>query len=192
MEICLTTEGNFLLTEEEKNEVEVKDPGINQFIKTFYGAEDFLHNKPRYCIWLKDVLPAKYKSYSCIIERIKSVQSMRSESSREATRELAKYPMLFAEIRQPAKSYILIPRHSSERRNYIPIGFLEPEIIAGDSCLIIPYATLYDFGILTSTMHMALTRYVCGTLEMRYRYSKDIVYNNFPWPSPSAKQKEDI
>lgn len=184
--------GNFLLTEEEKNEVEVKDPGINQFIKTFYGAEDFLHNKPRYCIWLKDVLPAKYKSYSCIIERIKSVQSMRSESSREATRELAKYPMLFAEIRQPAKSYILIPRHSSERRNYIPIGFLEPEIIAGDSCLIIPDATLYDFGILTSTMHMAWTRYVCGRLEMRYRYSKDIVYNNFPWPSPSAKQKEDI
>jgi hypothetical protein len=99
---------------------------------------------------------------------------------------------LFGEIRQPDTDYLLIPRVSSERRKYIPIGFINKNFVAGDSTLVIPNATLYEFGVLTSAMHMAWVRYVCGRLEMRYRYSASIVYNNYPWPSPSAKQKQDI
>jgi hypothetical protein len=114
------------------------------------------------------------------------------ESDREATRKLADFPTLFGEIRQPNTDYLLIPRVSSERRRYIPIGFLNKNVIAGDSTLVIPNATLYEFGVLTSSMHMAWVRYVCGRLKSDYRYSASIVYNNYPWPSSSAKQKKDI
>jgi hypothetical protein len=100
--------------------------------------------------------------------------------------------MLFGEIRQPETDYLLIPRHSSENRKYIPIGFFKPNTIAADSCLIIPNATLYEFGVLTSSMHMAWMSYVCGRLEMRYRYSATIVYNNFPWPLINEKHKQNI
>jgi hypothetical protein len=114
------------------------------------------------------------------------------ESDREATRKLAEFPTLFGEIRQPDTDYLLIPRVSSERRRYIPIGFLNKNVIAGDSTMVIPDATLYEFGMLTSSMHMAWVRYVCGRLKSDYRYSASIVYNNYPWPSPSVKQKKSI
>jgi type I restriction-modification system DNA methylase subunit len=184
--------GNFLLNEAEYHELINNDNSIGPFIRVFLGAEDFLHNQKRYCFWLKDLSPNSYKKHSVIVQRIEAVRRMREESSREATRMLSKYPMLFGEIRQPETSYILIPRHSSERRRYIPIGFLDKDTIAGDSNIIIPDASLYEFGVITSTMHMAWMRYVCGRLEMRYRYSASIVYNNFPWPNPSDKQKSDI
>ncbi|GHV74584.1 hypothetical protein AGMMS49940_18860 [Spirochaetia bacterium] len=136
--------------------------------------------------------PAKYKASKPIQERIKNVKELRENSTRGATKKLAEFPTLFGEIRQPDTDYIIIPRHSSERRKYIPIGFLSKDIIAGDSNIIIPGATLYEFGVLTSTMHMAWMRYVCGRLKSDYRYSASIVYNNFPWPKPTDKQREVI
>lgn len=184
--------GNFLLTEDEYHELIKRDSGLSSFIKVFLGAEDFLHNKKRYCFWLYNMSPTSYKNHSVIMDRIEAVRKIREESSREATRVLAKYPMLFGEIRQPENSYILVPRHSSEKRRYIPIGFFDKETIAGDSNIIVPDANLYEFGIITSAMHMAWMRYVCGRLKSDYRYSASIVYNNFPWPNPSDKLKENI
>jgi hypothetical protein len=120
---------------------------------------------------------------------VDNVKKIREASARP---HLADTPYLFAQITQPmGKDFILIPRVSSERRKYIPIGFFTKDIIAGDTCMIIPDAGLYEFGVITSTMHMAWMRYVCGRLELRYRYSKDVVYNNFPWPDPTVKQKTD-
>ena len=151
-----------------------------------------LHNIPRYCIWLKDVSPAKYNSSKEIMARLTKIKKFRSVSDRTATLRYAQFPSLFVEIRQPDTDYIIIPRHSSENRQYIPIGFLDKNIIAGDANSFIPNATLYEFGIITSTMHMAWMRYVCGRIKSDYRYSNTIVYNNFPWPSPTEKQKQII
>jgi len=184
--------GNLILSHDERDSLLAKDPSLAPLIKEFLGAEDFINNIPRYCLWLKDTSPRLYKGKSIVIDRIESVKRMRQESSRAATRTLADYPMLFGEIRQPDTDYILIPRHSSERRKYVPIGFMPKDIIAGDSNLIIPSATKYEFGIVTSQMHMAWMRYVCGRLKSDYRYSASLVYNNFPWPAPTDKQKADI
>jgi len=184
--------GYLFLNTEEKNQILEKEPEIADVIKPFLGADEFINNIPRYCIWLKDVSPAKYQKSKEIQRRITEIKNMRESSTREATRKLADYPMLFGEIRQPDKDYLLIPRHSSERRKYIPIGFISKDIIAGDSNIIVPNATLYEFGILTSSMHMAWVRYVCGRIKSDYRYSASIVYNNYPWPSPTDKQKNAI
>ena len=184
--------GYLFLNTEEKNQILEKEPEIADVIKPFLGADEFINNIPRYCIWLKDVSPAKYQKSKEIQRRITEIKNMRESSTREATRKLADYPMLFGEIRQPDKDYLLIPRHSSERRKYIPIGFISKDIIAGDSNIIVPNATLYEFGILTSSMHMAWVRYVCGRIKSDYRYSASIVYNNYPWPSPTDNQKNAI
>lgn len=184
--------GNLLLTAKEYEKMISENELAIKFIRSFYGAEDFLNNNPRYCLWLKDISPNEYKGIPQILSRISAVRELREKSSREATKALAKYPMLFGEIRQPNSSYILVPRHSSEKRKYIPMGFLTEDIIAGDSALIVPNASLYEFGILSSSMHMSWTRHVCGRLEMRYRYSKDIVYNNYPWPEPTDRIKSEI
>jgi len=184
--------GNFSLNEEEKKTIIAENPEVKKVIKPFMGADEFINNITRYCIWLKDTSPTTYEKSKEILNRIKNIRRARMESDREATRKLAEFPTLFGEIRQPDTDYLLIPRVSSERRRYIPIGFLNKDVIAGDSTLVIPNATLYEFGVLTSSMHMAWVRYVCGRLELRYRYSASIVYNNYPWPSPSAKQKKDI
>ncbi len=184
--------GNLLLTAEERDAILKIEPRTNSVIKLFFGAEDFIHNTPRYCLWLLGVNPAEFKDCKVVTDRIERVRKMRATSSRPATRELARTPSLFGEIRQPASDYILIPRHSSEKRRYIPIGFLPKDIIAGDSNLIIPDATKFEFGVITSLMHMSWMRYVCGRLELRYRYSATLVYNNFPWPEPSDKQKAEI
>ncbi len=184
--------GNLLLTQAEGDTLLSDDPSLAVFIKTFFGADDFIHNSPRYCIWLKEVNPSLYKNKKTIINRIDNVRKLRSESCREATRLLADTPTLFGEIRQPETDYILIPRHSSERRRFVPIGFMSKDVIAGDSNLIIPNATLYEFGVITSSMHMTWMRYVCGRIKSDYRYSNSIVYNNFPWPETTDKQREDI
>jgi hypothetical protein len=126
------------------------------------------------------------------MSRLIKIKEFREKSNRTATLKYAKYPSLFVEIRQPDTDYIIIPRHSSENRQYIPIGFMDKNIIAGDATSFIPNATLYEFGIMTSTMHMAWMRYVCGRIKSDYRYSNTIVYNNFPWPSPTEKQKQAI
>jgi len=184
--------GNFSLNEDERKAIIIENPEVEKLIKKFIGAEEFINNKLRYCIWLKNASPAVYEKSKEIKNRIKNVKEARLASDREATRKLAEFPTLFGEIRQPESNYLLIPRVSSERRKYIPIGFLDKDVIAGDSTLVIPNATLYEFGIITSSMHMAWVRYVCGRLKSDYRYSASIVYNNYPWPSPTDKQKNSI
>ena len=126
------------------------------------------------------------------MERVEAVRNFRLNSTKEATRKTAETPTLFQEIRQPNSEYIIIPRHSSETRRYIPFGFVSPDIIVNDAVQIIPNADLYNFGILMSNVHMAWTRAVCGRIKSDYRYSKDVVYNNFPWPTPTDTQKAKI
>jgi hypothetical protein len=184
--------GNFLLTEEEKSKILEREPDVKELIRPFLGADEFINNIPRYCIWLKDISPVKYINSKEIQHRISEIRKLRANSTRDATKRLADFPMLFGEIRQSNSDYILVPRHSSENRKYIPMGFIDKHIIAGDSNIIIPNASIYEFGVLTSIMHMAWVRYVCGRLKSDYRYSASIVYNNYPWPNPTEKQRAAI
>ena len=177
---------------EDKDIIVKKYPQANPLFKVFMGAQEFINNKNRWCLWLKDMAPSIYRSIPPIYENLIKVQELREKSSRPGTRKAADYPMLFGEIRQPESNYILVPRHSSENRNYIPLGFMSPEIICGDSNMMVPKASLYHFGMLESSVHMAWMRVVCGRLKSDYRYSKDVVYNNFPWPEVSEEQRERI
>lgn len=176
----------------QKEEICKKYPNSNQLFKNIVGAEEFINNKERYCIWLKNVEPSIYKSNPIIMEAIKNVKELRENSNREATKKLAITPYLFGEIRQPDTDYLMVPRVSSEKRRYVPIGFLSKDYIATDATQIVSNATLYTFGVLTSNVHMAWMRTVAGRLEMRYRYSAKIVYNNFPWCNPTEEQKKKI
>ena len=185
--------GNLILSKEEKEEFIKQEPQIEKYIRKFIGAEEFINNKERYCLWLKDANPMDIRNSTLILERIKKVKEHRMSSTREATIKLANFPSLFGEIRQPNCDYILIPRVSSEKRKYIPIGFIDKNTISSDSCLIIPTNSLYLFGVLTSLIHMTWVKYVCGRLKMDYRYSANVVYNNFPFPQNiTDKQKRKI
>jgi hypothetical protein len=185
--------GNLLLNEEERLKLLAKEPNAENFIRKFLGAEEYINGKLRSCLWLKDALPSELRSMPLVLERIENVRKHRSASSRETTRKLADYPTLFGEIRQPNQSYVLVPSVSSEKRKFVPMGFMPKEVIASNLCLIIPNATLYLFGVLTSTMHMAWMRQVCGRLKSDYRYSNKLVYNNFPFPvNVSAKQTAKV
>ena len=187
------TDGGFLfLSEEERHNILQKEPHLQCFIKTIYGASEYINNKPRYCLWLTTATPKDLRTSHYIVQQIEKVKQYRLNSPKEATRKSAETPHLFQEIRQPESDYLLFPRVSSERRKYIPIGFVQPEIIASDACSIIPHADLYMFGVLTSSVHMAWMRAVAGRLEMRYRYSGNIVYNNFIWCEPNETQKAKI
>ncbi len=174
--------GHLLLTDAEKHELLSKEPAAEKFIRPFMSAKEFLNNEPRWCLWLADVAPHELRQLPEIARRVQAVKQLRETSDRPTTRELAAFPTLFGEIRQPANSYLAIPKTSSERRIFIPIAFLSATCIASTELFTIDAATLYHFGILTSTMHNAWVRYTCGRLESRYRYSAGIVYNNFPWP----------
>ena len=184
--------GNYLFTDEEKNEFINKEPEAEKYFRVWIGSDEFINGYHRWCLWLGNANPAELKQMPETLSRIESVKKMRENSKRAATQKLAKTPRNFSTENIPKSTYVLIPKVSSEKRNYIPIGFIQPDTLASDLVFIVPNATLYHFGVLTSVMHMAWTRYVCGRLEMRYRYSKDIVYNNFPWPTPTDKQKADI
>ena len=153
---------------------------------------EYINNKARYCLWLVGASPAELRKNAFIKYRVEMVREFRLNSNKEATRKSAATPTLFQEIRQPQGEYIIVPRHSSENRKYIPFGFVKPDIIVNDAVQIIPDANIYHFGILTSNIHMAWTRAVCGRIKSDYRYSKDIVYNNFPWPTPTEEQKAKI
>ncbi len=179
--------GNFLFTEEEKDEFLKQEPDAQQFIKELISAKEYLNGEKRYCLWLKSADPSVLKSLPKVLERIENVKKIRNESIRKETQELAKTPTLFGEIRQPENRFILIPRVSSDSRDYIPMGFFESDKIAGDTCLIIPGAGYYHFGILESKMHMTWVNYICGRLKGDYRYSNGLVYNNFPWPEFKEK-----
>lgn len=184
--------GNLIIEEADYNDFIVKEPAAIPYIKRYIGAREFLHNEPRYCLWLDKISPAELSKLPMVKERVKLTREFRLCSSKEATRKYADYPTRFMEIRQPNSNYIIIPSHSSEGRAYIPIGFVSPDIISSNANLMIPEASLYHFGILESFVHMAWMRTVCGRIKSDYRYSNDIVYNNFPWPTPTDTQKDKI
>ena len=185
--------GNLIIEENEYASFLQQEPEAERYIRPFLGAEEFINNKKRYCLWLLNAEPQHLKKCPLIVARIQKVREHRESSSREATRKLAQTPSLFGEIRQPESGhYLLVPSTSSERRKYIPIGFMNSSDISSNANLLGPNATLYEFGVLTSQMHMAWMRTVCGRLKSDYRYSAQIVYNNFPRPDVSEAQKAAI
>lgn len=177
---------------EEKNDIIANYPDAADMFKRFLGATEFLHNKERWCLWLKGISPTQLKKVTKVLEAVSAVKEMRESSNRDATKKLAQTPTLFGEIRQPETEYIIIPRHSSQNRRYIPVSFVSPEIICGDANLLMPDATLFHFGVMLSNVHNAWIRTVCGRIKSDYRYSVNIVYNNFPWPTPTDEQKTKI
>jgi hypothetical protein len=179
-------------SQEERDAIVAEYPESEIVFKQFVGATEFINNKIRWCMWLKGVSPNIIRNTPPIAKAVASVKEMREQSNREATKKLAETPTLFGEIRQPSADYIVIPRVSSERRKYIPIGFLNADYIASDAVQILPDANMFHFGVLTSNVHMAWMRAVCGRLKSDYRYSVNIVYNNFPWPTPTDEQKAAI
>jgi len=186
-------DGNFLFTQNEKELFEKEEPLSKKYLKKIIGAHEFINNETRYCLWLKDCPPNELKSMPLVIERIEKIKKYRLASKKAATRERSKISSIFAEIRQPKSDYLLVPSVSSERRVYIPIGYVKKEIIVSNLCTYLPEASFYSFGVLSSILHMIWVKYVCGRLESRYRYSTSVVYNNFPWPqSPTEKQKEAV
>ena len=188
-----TDGGYFILSDEERAAALVKEPSIDKYIKKYISGGDFINNKSRYCLWLTGANPTELKQSTFIQERIKAVQLFRSKSTAKTTRDYANSPTLFRQISQPKTGqYLAIPEVSSERRRYIPMAYYEHDVICSNTVQFIANATLYHFGILTSNVHMTWVRAVCGRLEMRYRYSKDIVYNNFPWPSVNNEQHSTI
>jgi hypothetical protein len=186
-------DGNFLFTDIEMHEFMKKEPTAKTFIYPFISAREYLHGEKRWCLWLSEAKPQEINKMPLVKERIEKVRLYRRASKRETTIKLADQPYLFGEVRQPNSDYLLIPRVTSETRKYIPIGFMKKDEIVGDTCLFVPEADLYHFGILTSYMHMVWVNSICGRMKSDYRYSNNLVYNNFPWPENlSDKQKETI
>ncbi|WP_396177191.1 class I SAM-dependent DNA methyltransferase [Flavobacterium sp.] len=182
-------DGNYTLSELERNEIISANKNSDKLIKPFIGGRELLHSEKRFCLWLANAEPSEIINNSLIKERVELVRKWRSNSERGNTKKLAETPTLFAEVRQPKTNYLAFPTVSSVNRKYIPIAFLSSEIIASNQLYVLPNSTLYHFGILTSIMHMAWVKYICGRLKSDYRYSASIVYNNYPWPeSPSVKQ----
>ena len=184
--------GFYLFKDDEKDEFVAKEPGSEKYFRRWYGSDEFINRRPRWCLWLGGANPMDLIKLPECLKRIESVQEFRASSSRPSTKKLADMPTRFGTENMPKGNYLLIPKVSSERRHYIPVGFMTSEILSSDLVFIIPDATLYHFGILTSIVHNAWMRVVCGRLKSDFRYSKDIVYNNFPWPEPTEDQKSKI
>ena len=183
--------GNLILSTEEKNKLIAKYPHAESFIHKFIGSFEFINRRERYCLWLKGVAPNEYRSIPEIMERLARCAEVRRNTKTVAVQAQAETPMLFSQIRQPDSDYILVPETSSSSRKYIPMGFMSKDVIASNSTLVATNATLYLFGVMTSNVHMAWMRTVCGRLKSDYRYSPS-VYNNFPWPTPTEEQKTKI
>lgn len=185
--------GHLLLEPEDKRKLLQESPEASRFVRPYYGPDEFIKGNKRFCLWLVDATPDELRDLPEVMRRIEAVREERTKSKRTATKELAKTPFLFGEIRQPAKQYLAIPKTSSEKRACIPMAFLKPAVIAGADIFTIPNAGMFHFGVLTSQIHMAWVRYVCGRLKSDYRYSAGIVYNNFPWPpSSTVEQKSKV
>lgn len=184
--------GNLIFTESEKEAFIKIEPNSNRYFRPFMGSDDFINGHSRWCLWLIDIKPKELRSMPHVLERVEAVKHFRLSSKKEATRNFANYPTRFMEIKQPSGDYLMIPATSSEKRRYIPIGYLSKDVVASNAASFIPDASLYLFGVLTSNVHMAWMRAVAGRLKSDYRYSPIIVYNNFPWPSPTLEQKAKI
>ena len=187
------TDGGNLIIEAEDYDAFVKaEPLALKYIRPILGSEEFIKGKKRWCLWLVDCPPNELSKMKLVMKRVKSVREYRLKSQKAATRKDAETPTLFQEIRQTNSDYILVPSVSSSSRRYVPIGFMTRDTIVSNLALFIPGATIYHFGVLTSAVHMAWMRVTCGRLGDGYRYSATIVYNNFPWCAPSAKQRSAI
>ena len=186
-----TDGGHLLLSEDEKQTLIAIEPKAINWIRPFLGADEFLYKTTRWCIWLVDCPPHELRAMPEIRKRVHAVKEMRLASSDKQTKLDAANATQFQKIRQPASNYLIIPLHSSENREYVPIGFGNPNTICGNANSMIPNATLFDFGIMTSAMHNAFMRYTCGRLESRFRYSNTIVYNNYPWPGFAGEPLSD-
>ncbi len=185
--------GFYLFTDEEKQQFLILEPKAVQYFRKWLGSDEFLNGYHRWCLWLGDCSPEELRSMPEVMKRVEAVRHIRLESKSAPTRKLADTPTRFHVENFPKGQYLLIPEVSSENRRYIPIGFFGPEVMASNLVKVIPNATLYHFGVLESLMHMTWVNYVCGRLESRYRYSKDIVYNNFPWPrDPSGERVKAV
>ncbi len=187
-----TDSGHFFFTDDEKAEFLTGEPGAAPFIKPFIGAREYLNNVPRWTLWLSGASPSEVKKLPAVMKRVQAIDAFRKASKAKSTREYP-HPMLYRQVTQPTSDYVLIPRHSSENRLYIPFGFFSKDVIIGDSCFAMSDATLFHYGVIQSYMHMAWTRAVCGRLKSDYRYSKDVVYNNYAWPVDATdKHKKAI
>lgn len=185
--------GNFLFTDEEKKDFLKSEPNAKKFVKPFLSAEEYLNGERRWCLWLPNAEPDELRKLPLVMKRIEAVKKMRLSSTKAATVKWAQKPTLFMETRQPESDFVLIPRHSSESRKYVPFGFFSKENIVADSCMCIPKASYYEFGVISSLMHMAWMRQVCGRIKSDYRYSNTIVYNNYPFPEGvSEKSKKTV
>jgi hypothetical protein len=183
--------GHLLLSNQDKKDLLTSEPEAEKFIRPLISAKEFLNNQDRWCLWLVDADPSELKLLPLVMGRINAVKEFREASKAPSTQKFATSPSLFRDRNNP-DTCIVIPSTSSENRRYIPMGLLTKEYIVSNSCHLIPNATLYHFGILESEMHMAWVKYVCGRLKSDYRYSKDIVYNNFPWPENVSDQKKQL
>ena len=179
-------DGNLTISQLDYDDILVENPQALKFLKPFIGGQELLHSEKRWCLWLEHIQPNELKSLNSIYRRVEAVREWRNKSDRKTTKKLALSPTMFAEIRQPKTSYLALPTTSSENRRFLPIAFLQADVIASNQIYIVPNASLYHFGILTSTMHNAWVRQVCGRLKSDFRYSNTIVYNNFPSPNVSV------
>jgi hypothetical protein len=184
--------GHLLLSDDEKNELIKKEPKAEKWLKRVFGGDEFLNDKKRWCLWLEDIEPSELRQLPEVLKRVEAVKKFRQSSVAPSTQKFAEIPALFRD-RRLSKSYVVLPKVNAEKRKYIPFGFFTDEYIATDLLFIIPNCGLYHFGILSSLIHNYWVKNVCGRLGNEIRYSKDIVYNNFPWPeNPSDKQVKAI
>jgi hypothetical protein len=188
--------GNYLFLEDEMNEFIQMEPTSAKYFRPWYGSEEFINGKKRYCLWLGDCSPMDLFSLPECMKRVQAVRDFRLASKSDGTRKIADKPTRFHVENFPKGHYLVIPQVSSERRQYVPIGYLSPEVICSDKLRLVPGATLYHFGVLTSLVHMAWMRVVAGRLKSDYSYSNNIVYNNFPWPdnpvNPGNSVEKDL
>lgn len=185
-----TDGGSFILSPEQKGLMLKSEPESSKFIRKYVSGKDFINNLERYCLWLEEAEPSELRKLPSVMSRVEMVRDFRLQSKAESTRKYADYPTKFRQVAQPKNSYLAIPEVSSQRRKYIPMAYFSPEVICSNTVQFIENATLYDFGVLTSQMHMAWMRSVAGRLKNDYRYSNSIVYNNFPWPTDLNKAQQ--
>ena len=180
--------GYLILSPDEKKALLKVEPAAEPWLRRYMGADDFINNVERWCLWLEGIPPQQLRNLPNVLARIESVKAFREASTAESTRKTAATPARFFYTSQPTSEYIVVPEVSSERRRFIPIGYMSSDVICSNTNYLIPDPSLYAFGLLTSSMHMAWTNVVCGRLKSDYRYSASIVYNNFPWPDLSSNQ----
>jgi hypothetical protein len=184
--------GNLLMNDAEKEALLAVEPQAAKWIRPYLMGDEFINNIGRWCLWLVNIPPAELRAMPHVLKRVEGVRAMREASTKAATVALASTPTMFGEVRQPkSKRYLAIPKVSSERRQFIPIGYLDNVVICGDKIFFVDDASLFTFGVLTSTMHNAWMRYTCGRLKSDYSYSNTIVYNNYPWPGFAGEPLSD-